>query len=148
QIQYGGRILCRDGVFPKEGGRAVFRIPALPLEEVPEGAFRLSTRRGKQFNTMVHASVDPLTGAPRDAVLLSGEDASRLGLGGGDAVELTSAHGRFLGHVHLGPMKPGNVQVHYPEGSVLLAGGVRDPASGIPDYNVWVWIRKGNGGGG
>ena len=40
-----------------------------------EGELLLSTRRGKQFNSMVQGRVDPLTGAARDHVLLSAEDA-------------------------------------------------------------------------
>ena len=43
-------------------------------------AFFVSTRRGKQFNSMVQRDVDPLTGAARDAVLISADDAARLGV--------------------------------------------------------------------
>ena len=45
----------------------------------PQGSFLLSTRRGKQFNTMVHMSKDPLTGASRDALFIAASDASALG---------------------------------------------------------------------
>ena len=34
-------------------------------------------------------------------------------------------------------LRPGNVQVFYPEGNVLLPGGHRD-RSGVPDYNTTV----------
>ena len=36
---------------------------------------------------------------------------------------------------------PGNVQVHWPEGNRLIAGGVRSPKAGIPDYNAQVTIK-------
>ena len=39
--------------------------------------FRVSTRRGKQFNSMVQREVDPLTGARRDDVLISEDDIAR-----------------------------------------------------------------------
>ena len=38
-------------------------------------------------------------------------------------------------------MRPGNVQVFFPEGNVLLRVGRRDPDSGVPDYNTVVTIE-------
>ena len=38
-------------------------------------------------------------------------------------------------------MRPGNVQVFFPEGNVLLRAGRRDPASGVPDYNAVVTVE-------
>ena len=57
------------------------------------GAFTVATRRGKQFNSMVHAEVDPLTGAGRDAVYIDEADAAALGAAEGTRVRLTSATG-------------------------------------------------------
>ncbi|MFM7064509.1 MAG: molybdopterin-dependent oxidoreductase, partial [Actinomycetes bacterium] len=74
-VQYGGRHLCRDGVFPTPSGRGRFTPLPLPPTDVPEGRFLLTTRRGKQFNSIVWAPTDPLTGAPRDAVYLDPADA-------------------------------------------------------------------------
>ena len=37
--------------------------------------FYVSTRRGKQFNSMVQKPVDPLTGAAREDVLIAAEDS-------------------------------------------------------------------------
>ena len=37
-------------------------------------------------------------------------------------------------------MLPGNVEVHWPEGNVLLSASVRDPDSLEPDYNAIVTI--------
>src|SRR6185436_1853026 len=91
----------------------------VPSDDPPR--FRLSTRRGKQFNSMVQREVDPLTGARRDDVLISAEDLARLGLGDGARVRLTSGCGTFTGTLKAAPMKPGNLEVHWPEGMPLLS---------------------------
>lgn len=145
QFQWGGRSLFADGKFATADGFAHF-AEVKPLGRVPASdrraeRFFVSTRRGKQFNSMVQRDVDPLTGAARDAVLISVEDAARLGVADGAAIELCSPHGVFVGRVHVAPMRPGNLEVHWPEGNVLLSGTRRDPASLEPDYNIEVTIR-------
>ena len=142
QVQYGGRRLCEGGQFPVEGGRARFRIPFLLEDAPPPGHFRLATRRGKQFNSMVQAARDPLNGATRDAVLLSAEDAKALGVRHGDALVLRSRTGTFRGRAFVSPIKPGNVQVHFPEANDLLDLTRRETTSGIPDYGTWVTIER------
>jgi hypothetical protein len=52
-----------------------------------------------------------------------------------------SEHGELEARVHVSPLAPGNVQVFYPEGNVLLGAGRRDPESGVPDYNALVTIE-------
>jgi molybdopterin-dependent oxidoreductase alpha subunit len=140
-VQYGGRRLCEGGHFPTPDGRARFRAPALPNPRRGKDSFCLSTRRGKQFNTMIYAEIDPLTGAERDAVFMNSEDAAGLHLRAGDRVRLVSDTGAFEGKVHLAPIAPGNLQVHWPEGNVLLAGGLLDPVGGVPDYNAEVRVQ-------
>jgi predicted molibdopterin-dependent oxidoreductase YjgC len=135
-IQYGGERLCEGWAFPTPDGKARFSVVELPETDLPEGAFRVATRRGKQFNSMVHERSDGLTGAVRDAVLMNGDDAARLGLDEGDPVVLTSASGTFRGRVRLAPMRPGNLEVHWPEGEVLIDRRRRSPEAGIPDYNA------------
>ncbi|MGE3619002.1 MAG: molybdopterin-dependent oxidoreductase [Acidimicrobiia bacterium] len=145
QVQWGGRHLCVGGEFPTDDGRARFSslVPARP--ELPPGAFTVATRRGKQFNSMVHAAVDPLTGAGRDAVFMDGADAAALGLSEGDPVRLRSDQGTFEGHVHLTRLPARSLQVHWPEGNVLLPTGPshREPASQVPDYNAVVQVEPG-----
>jgi molybdopterin-dependent oxidoreductase alpha subunit len=143
EVQWGGRLLFADGVFATADGRAHFAPVPVPESAGGAGRLRVSTRRGKQFNSMVHRDVDPLTGAARDAVLMSEADATALGLRQGSAVCLRSAFGRFTGRVHLAPMHPGNVEVHWPEGNVLLSPDLRDPASREPDYNADVLVEAG-----
>jgi anaerobic selenocysteine-containing dehydrogenase len=142
QVQYGGRRLCEGGVFPRPDGKAHFVIPALVDEPLPPGAFRLATRRGKQFNSMVQEERDPLNGARRDAVLMSKQDAAALGVGQGDRIVVRSRVGEFRGHAHLAPIKPGNVQAHFPEANDLLELDARETSSGIPDYGVIVTIER------
>jgi molybdopterin-dependent oxidoreductase alpha subunit len=141
QVQWGGRTLFADGRFATADGFAHF-TPVSPLGRVrAPDRFFVSTRRGKQFNSMVQHDIDPLTGAARDAVLISEADAALVGVKQGDPIELRSPHGTFTGRAQVAPMRPGNLEVHWPEGNVLLSGTKRDPASLEPDYNIEVEVR-------
>jgi molybdopterin-dependent oxidoreductase alpha subunit len=104
--------------------------------------FHVSTRRGKQFNTLIYEEIDPLTGAARDAVFMHPEDAAELHLARGDRVELVSEVGRYSGRIHPVLMARGNLQVHWPEGNVLIRRGVVDQVGGVPDYNAWVEVVR------
>jgi anaerobic selenocysteine-containing dehydrogenase len=107
---------------------------------VPDGWFVLGARRGKQFNSMVQADVDPLTGARRGDVLISAEDAAALEVVDGGRVIVRSAAGELAGTCKIAPIKPRNIQVHWPEANVLIARGVTDPVCGIPDYHTLVQV--------
>ncbi len=139
-IQYGGPHLCDGGIFPTSDGKAHFHPVALPYLDRSPGRFEVSTRRGKQFNTLIYAEIDPLNGSKREAVLMNADDAARLHLKHDDKIELQSAAGKYIGTVHLAPIAPGNLQVHWPEGNVLLATGKVDTGGGVPDYNASVTI--------
>lgn len=151
QLQYGGRRLCeRDGApwFATPDGRArcapvpiALRPDAAGEPPIPPGRFRVSTRRGKQFNSMLWDERDPLTGAARDEVLMSAEDAARLGLAAGARVRLRAPSGALDARVRVAPIRPGNLQVHWPEGNVLIARGRSDPRCGEPDYNALVEVE-------
>ena len=139
-IQWGGPRLCEGNAFLTPDGRARFTPLTPPEVHIPEGQFLMSTRRGKQFNSMVQAERDPLTGARRHDVLMSAEDAVTLGLKEGDPLLVTSEVGALQGACKVMPMKRRNIQVHWPEGNVLLRRGATDPVCGIPDYNTTVKI--------
>ena len=141
-FQYGGRHLCRDGFCATSDGRAHLRAVDPPAPPPSDGTFHVSTRRGKQFNTLIYAEVDPLNGAPRDAVLMSDEDAARLHLKQGDRIGLVNDLGRYEGTVFLAPLAPGNLQVHWPEGNVIVHRGRVDALSGVPDYNARVRVER------
>jgi len=51
-----------------------------------------------------------------------------------------SDFGELRGRAHLAPIAPGNLQVHWPEGNVLVGAGCRSPDAGIPDYNAVVEV--------
>ena len=140
-FQYGGRRLCEGWDFPTDDGRASFSPVRPPATAELDGRLRLSTRRGKQFNSMVQESRDGLTGTHRDAVLISQLDADRLGLRHGDQVLLRSAAGELAGRTHVAPIAPGNVQVHWPEGNRLIDSRRRSPEAGIPDYTATVSVE-------
>ena len=142
QFQYGGPMLCAGREFPTDDGRARFSALDVPEPVAADGLLALSTRRGKQFNSMVQERRDALSGATREAVLISAEDARRLGVGDGDPVVVRSASGELPGRALIAPIAPGNVQVHWPEGNVLIADGVRSPEAGIPDYNARVAVER------
>jgi anaerobic selenocysteine-containing dehydrogenase len=141
QVQYGGRHLCEGGVFPRPSGRARFEAVTSSGPGRTTGTLTLTTRRGKQFNSIVHQDKDPLTGASRRDLLMAGEDLAARGLSDGDAVVARSASGTFAGRAREAPIKPGNVQGFWPEVNVLLAHGPHDAESGVPDYGAEVTIE-------
>ncbi len=164
-LQYGGPHLCADWRFPTADGKAHFRAAALPPQPVgtraasspssstgedgtrhagggPEPTFIVSTRRGKQFNSLIYDEVDPITGAARDAVFMNPEDAASLCLQHEDRVALVNGLGRLEGRVFLAPIARGNLQVHWPEGNVIIKRGVTDSLGGVPDYNAEVTVER------
>ena len=143
-FQYGGPHLCQGGVCPTPDGRANFKAVSLPIRTIPEGAFRLVTRRGKQFNSMVHESTDPINGAPRNAVMMNQADVGRLGLQAGQAVFLYNDFGSFAGVVFVAPVKPGSIQLHWPEGNHLLDPSLRSAKARIPAYKeAYAFVQTG-----
>jgi molybdopterin-dependent oxidoreductase alpha subunit len=156
-IQYGGPHLCAGGRFPTPDGKARFTTVTLPALRPPmplavscaqtppsllSDEFIVSTRRGKQFNSLLYASVDPLNGAARDAILMNPLDAISLQLARHDRIALVNDLGRFEGRVFLAPIARRNLQIHWPEANVLIHRGVVDRDSGVPDYNARARIER------
>ncbi len=140
-FQYGGPRLLGEK-FPTPDGRGHFGAVELPEERIPAGKFLLSTRRGKQFNSIIHADVDPLNGASREDILISAEDAATLRVQMGDPITLRNEWGEFRGRVRVDRIKPGSIQGHWPEVNVLIPSNILDE-SGSPDYNAVVEIITG-----
>ena len=134
QVQYGGPHLCAGGVFPTDDGRARFHAVAVQTVERDPDLLTVVTRRGKQFNSIVHADTDSLNRLGRDAVMMAGSDARRLGLRDGDPVVVESDHGVLRGRLAVVDASPGAVQLHWPEANVLLSADARSPAADIPAY--------------
>jgi molybdopterin-dependent oxidoreductase alpha subunit len=141
QVQWGGARLYADGRFATPDGKARF-TPVRIGRHDPSDGFSVSTRRGKQFNSMVQRDVDPLTGAARDDIMISAEDLTRLAMADGATVRLRSSAGTFTGRLRTAPIRPGNLEIHWPEGNALLSGAVIDPESFEPDYNAVVRIER------
>ncbi|MEM9073103.1 MAG: FdhF/YdeP family oxidoreductase [Myxococcota bacterium] len=140
QFQWGGPRLCEDGVFPTPSGRARFVIAIPPDRRLPVGWFHLATRRGKQFNSIIQAEVDQLTGAARDHIFVSAQDLTKLGFDHDQPVRVRNDHGEVLARIFRAPITPGNVQMHWPEANPLLPSGRVDPRGRVPDYNAIVQI--------
>ena len=104
----------------------------------------MATRRGKQFNSMVQADIDPLTDAGRDAVFIDDADADALALAEGDPVVLRSDVGEYHGRVKRVRLARRSLQVLWPEGNVLIPGGAahREPGTQVPDYNAIVTLER------
>jgi len=140
-VQWGGERLFTDGFTRMPGGRARFTTVALPEIVIPPGKFYLTTRRGKQFNSMVHERSDYLMGAStRHDVLIHPADAAALGIADGTGIVLRSDTGEWTGIARLAPMKERHLQAYWPETNVLISRRC-DPVSGEPDYNVVVSVE-------
>jgi molybdopterin-dependent oxidoreductase alpha subunit len=137
-FQYGGPRMLAD-TFPTADGKRHFSVLKLPREEAAAGLFLLSTRRGKQFNSIIQAEVDGLNGASRDSILMAAEDAQRLGLADGAAIVLRNGLGEFRGKVKIDRIKPGCLQAYWPEANAIIPSGRLD-SSGVPDYNAEVEV--------
>jgi molybdopterin-dependent oxidoreductase alpha subunit len=133
-FQYGGPMLCAGWNFSTADGKAHFKAVNLPRLETPGGAFRVVTRRGKQFNSVVHEDLDLSTAAPRNGVIMNQEDAQRLGFKSGDRVRLQNDFGTYDGKVVIAPVASGTLEVHWPEGNVLVNPKARSPLAKIPAY--------------
>lgn len=140
-VQWGGPRLGAER-FGTPDGRAHFTVVEIPRVDVPVGRFLLTTRRGKQFNSMAFGDVDPLTqGARRDAILLDARDLAELGVAPGERVRVTSDAGSIAARAEVAPCRRGHVQGFWPEVNPLLARRY-DPASGEPDYGTSVKIER------
>ncbi|RMI04881.1 MAG: formate dehydrogenase, partial [Calditrichaeota bacterium] len=147
QFQWGGERLGEGGKFGTPDGKAHFAPVMPPQMEIPEGRFVLTTRRGRQFNSIEFADRDSLAGTDRRAVILSREDMQRLGLRPGDPVVVRSEVGEFRGKAVSGPVYSGAVMMYWPEANVLIPRGISDPQCGIPAYRdaVVEVLPAGNG---
>jgi molybdopterin-dependent oxidoreductase alpha subunit len=137
-VQWGGERLFADGFTRMPGGRARFTPVPLPAIVIPPGYFYLTTRRGKQFNSMTYGKKDFLMGSKdRRDVLMNPNDAGRIGVLDGEPVRLHNDVGEWIGIARMAPMKERHLQGFWPETNVLIPRRF-DPVSGEPDYNAFV----------
>lgn len=141
QFQWGGARLFEGGRFATPSGRAGFRAVEPPGDrDLKDGELFLSTRRGRQFNSMVHGRRDALTGLERSDLLMNAEDGRARKIGEGERVVVSSPVSSIELATRFGPIKAGNVEAHWPECMELLPWSL-DPDSGEPEYGVRVRIE-------
>lgn len=141
-FQWGGAWLCEDGICPTTDGKGSLIPVNIPDLNKKEGQFVLTTRRGKQFNSMVYNEVDPINGAERFDVLIHEQDAREHSITEGEGVVVYNGFGVFQGRAKYADIARGNLGVHFPEGNFLLPKGRYEKYAGIPDYNIAVSLEK------
>jgi molybdopterin-dependent oxidoreductase alpha subunit len=141
-FQCGGAALCANWTFATPDGKAHFKPVTPPEIELPAGAFRVVTRRGKQFNSMVHEDIDASTMATRDVIMMNPDDARNLHLKTGDRACLRNDFGVYAGRVLVADVAAGTIEVHWPEGNVLVNPQARSPLAKIPAYKeFWAAVE-------
>jgi molybdopterin-dependent oxidoreductase alpha subunit len=141
-FQIGGPMLCANWTFATPDGKAHFKTVTPPQIEVPPGAFRVVTRRGNQFNSMVHEDIDASTTATRDTIMMNPDDATRLQLKTGDRASLRNHFGLYAGEVLVTDIAAGTIEVHWPEGNILVDPQARSPLAKIPAYKeFWASVE-------
>ncbi len=141
-VQWGGARLGGNGFPNMADGRARFSTVPIPTPALPEGKLMLTTRRGKQFNSITYGQKDPITASKRrDVVLFHAADLAERGIADGERVVLKSDMGAMEATAKIGPCRRRHAQAFWPEANVLLAR-VYDPVSGEPDYNAVVSVER------
>ncbi|MGQ4667921.1 FdhF/YdeP family oxidoreductase [Metabacillus halosaccharovorans] len=141
-FQWGGAWLCEGGVCPTSDGKGNLISVEIPELGKKEGQFVVTSRRGKQFNSMVYKETDPFNGADRYDVLMNAEDAKQLSIAEGEGIVVYNGFGVFQGRAKFVDIARGNLEVHFPEGNFLLPRGRYEKFAGIPDYNITVTVEK------
>lgn len=141
EFEIAGRVM-HDPQFPTPDGRAHFH--SVPLTTRDEGRFTLMTIRSEgQFNTVVYDDEDLYRGnTRRDVVMMSAEDAARLGVGEGDPVRVSSETGVMSVAVAIVDIRAGNLAMYYPEANLLVDRQL-DPESLTPAFkSVMVRVER------
>ncbi|WP_440601784.1 FdhF/YdeP family oxidoreductase [Bacillus safensis] len=141
-FQWGGAWLCEDGVCPTPDGKGHLLPAQLPQYRKTEGHFNITTRRGKQFNSMIYSEKDAFNGGKRHSILMNEKDAKELYVQEGDPVVLFNQYGSYQGVAQFGELRRGNIAVYWPEGNVLIPKGVYESYSQIPEYNTAAILEK------
>ncbi len=141
-FQWGGAWLCEGGICPTPDGKGNLISVEIPDLGKKDGQFVVTSRRGKQFNSMVYKETDPFNGAERYDVLMNAEDARNLSITEGEGIVVYNGFGVFQGKAKFVEIAKGNLEVHFPEGNFLLPRGRYEKYAGIPDFNITVSVEK------
>jgi formylmethanofuran dehydrogenase subunit D len=69
---------------------------------------------------------------------MNAADVARLGLVDGDEITVVNHHGALAGSVVIADIAPGSLQVHWPEGNILVDPDLRSLRAEIPAYKETV----------
>lgn len=119
-FQWGGAWLCEGGFCPTSDGKGSLLPIELPELRIPEGHFYATTRRGKQFNSMIYGEKDAFNDAGRYDVLMNEANLSELAIAEGDAIVVYNRSGSFHGRAKPADIAPGNIELYWPEGNSLF----------------------------
>jgi len=141
-FQWGGAWLCEDGICPTPDRNGNLLCIDIPENRRTEGQFYVTSRRGKQFNSMIYSEKDPFNNVHRYDIIINAEDAAKLGIREQDFIVAYNKFGTFQGKAKFDRITKGNIAVYWPEGNVLLPKGVYEQYAKIPEYNTTVIVEK------
>lgn len=141
-FQWGGAWLCENGICPTPDGKGNLLAIDIPENRRIEGQFYVTSRRGKQFNSMIYSEKDPFNGGHRYDIFMNANDAAKLDIKEGDLIVTYNQFGTYQGNAKFEDISSGNVAVYWPEGNVLLPKGVYEKYSQIPEYNTAIIVEK------
>lgn len=137
QFQWGGTRLGEQG-FSTPDGKARFSTVSAADVRALDDRFVLSTRRGKQFNSMAFVDRDNLAGAQIDHVIISEHELSKRGWSTGMSVRVRSNHGSIKGRLATGNIRDGMAMVYWPASNALIDFRATEPHSGMPAFRETV----------
>lgn len=141
-FQWGGAWLCEDGICPTPDGKGNLLGIEIPENRRTEGQFYVTSRRGKQFNSMIYSEKDPFNGGRRYDIIMNEDDAKKLNIREGESIVTYNQFGMYQGYAKFEDVSAGNVAVYWPEGNVLLPKGVYEEHAQIPEYNTAIIVEK------
>ena len=143
---------ARERKWKTPNGKANFTVPKNLVEDVPHGAFKLTTTRTDgQFNTTIYNLDDRMRGihGSRDVILMNPVDMERLGLQSDDRITLTTAIQdgitRTLENMQVVPyaIPEKCLAGFYPECNDLIPLGHYAEESKVPaSKSIPVYVRK------
>lgn len=141
-FQWGGAWLCEGGQCPTSNGKGNLIAIDLPENRRTEGQFYITSRRGKQFNSMIYSEIDPFNGGHRHDIIMNSQDAASLAITEGESIVIYNKFGMLQGKAKFDNISKGNIAVYWPEGNVLFRKGIYEKHAKIPEYNTVAIVEK------
>lgn len=121
--------------FSTPDGKGHFHVtPLPPLPNDPDTFLLMTIRSEGQFNSVVYEEEDLYRGNKRrDVVMISQQDAQRLGYDEGDPVYVQTELGQMKVLISITDISTGSLAMYYPEANVLVPRKL-DPRSKTPAF--------------